>query len=150
QPDPVHARLRWPRLRPGAAPHVVELEESLIMANDASAPASGAPAGVEVRQAAEPSLVATLKGIIDDALELMKHQVVMLKVEIRSDFRKVLWGVIPIGIGIAPLLLSLVMLCFALVHLIHWATYPAGTVADPASIPLWGCYAIVSGAFLLI
>lgn len=115
------------------------------MANDVNTPAS-----VETLPAAEPSMVGMLKGIIDDALELMKQQVIMFKVELRSDFRKLLWGLIPIGIGIAPLLLSLVMLCFALVHLIHWATYPAGTVADPATIPLWGCYAIVSGVFLLV
>jgi hypothetical protein len=116
------------------------------MANDVHAPAAAAgPADT-----GEPGLAVTLKGILDDALELMKQQFIMLKAEMKSDFRKVLWGVIPIACGIAPLLLSLVMLCFALVHLIHWAATPAGAPADPASVPLWGCYAIVSGVFLLV
>jgi len=33
-----------------------------------------------------------------------------------------------------------------LVHLLHWLTAPA--MADPANIPLWGCYGIV--AFLCL
>jgi len=99
---------------------------------------------------AEPSLAATVKGILEDAAELMKQQMLMLKAEVRSDFRKVLAGIIPLAIGIAPLLLGGLMLCFALVHLIHWATLPSGQVVDTATIPLWGCYAIVAAAFLLV
>lgn len=105
-------------------------------------------AGAE-HTATEPGLATALKGIVDDALELMKQQITMLKAELRSDFRKVLAGVIPLACGIAPLLLGGLMLCFTLVHLIHWATLPAGSQADPATIPLWGSYAIVSAGFLL-
>jgi hypothetical protein len=99
---------------------------------------------------AEPGLATTVKGIVDDAFELLKQQFAMLKAEVRSDFRKVLAGVIPLACAIAPLLLGGLMLCFMLVHLIHWATLPHGQMADPASIPLWGCYAIVSAAFLVL
>lgn len=108
------------------------------------------PAAVGANHATEPGLAATLKGVVDDALELMKQQMSMLKAEIRSDFHKVLAGLIPLACGIAPLLLGGLMLCFTLVHLIHWATLPAGSQADAASIPLWASYAIVSAAFLLI
>ncbi len=116
------------------------------MANDVHTPTGVAADATP----AEPGIAATLKGILDDSLELMKQQFIMLKAEIRSDFHKVLAGIIPLACGIAPLLLGGLMLCFALVHLIHWATLPAGQTADPASIPLWGCYAIVSAAFLVI
>jgi len=115
------------------------------MANDLHAP-PGASATVVP---AEPGLAATAKGIVDDALTLMKQQFAMLKAEIRSDFHKLLWGVIPLAIGIGPLLLGGLMLCFTLVHLIHWASMPAGQTVDPAAIPLWGSYAIVSAVFLL-
>jgi Putative Actinobacterial Holin-X, holin superfamily III len=99
----------------------------------------------------EPGLASTFKGIVDDSLELMRQQFAMLKAEIRSDFHKVLAGVIPLAAGIAPLLLGGLMLCFTLVHLIHWATTPAAAAnADPATIPLWGCYAIVSATFFLV
>ena len=97
-----------------------------------------------------PSLSATLKGIVDDALELIWQQFAMLKAELRSDFRKVLAGLIPLVCGVAPLLLGGLMLCFALVHFLHWVTMPAGQTFDPASIPLWGCYAIVSAVFLIV
>jgi len=113
------------------------------MAVDLHSPAAGADAAP-----AEPGLASSVKGIIDDALELVHQQFAMLKAEIRADFRKLLAGVIPLAAGVAPLLLGGLMLCFTLVHLIHWSTLPAG--ADPATIPLWASYAIVAAAFLLL
>ena len=102
------------------------------------------------RAGAEPSLAATAKGILDDVLELVVQQLAMFKAEMRADLRKAIAGVIPLLGGVAPLLLGGLMLCFTLVHLLHWATLPAGAAADPATIPLWGCYAIVAAVFLLI
>jgi len=120
------------------------------MANDVHPSATTAANSVAPPVPAEPGLAATVKGIVDDALELLKQQFAMLKAEIRADFRKVIAGVIPLACGVAPVLLGGLMLCFALVHVIHWATLPAGQLYDSASIPLWGCYAIVSAAFLAV
>jgi hypothetical protein len=125
-----------------------DVDPAAATAANATAVAAAVPPPEHVH--GEPGLATTFKGIIDDALELLKQQFVMLKAEIRSDFRKVLAGVIPLACGIAPILLGGLMLCFALVHLIHWATLPAGPAADPATIPLWGCYAIVSAVFLVV
>jgi Putative Actinobacterial Holin-X, holin superfamily III len=116
------------------------------MANDIYPAVESIPNGVH----ADPSLTATLKGILDDAVELGKQQIAMLRAEIRADIRKLLAAVIPLTCGVAPLLLGGLMLCFTLVHLIHWLTTPAGQSLDAANIPLWGCYAIVAGAFLLV
>ena len=44
-------------------------------------------------------------------------------------------------LGLIPTLLIVGVLVFMFVHLLHWATMPTG--ADPASLPLWACYAIV-------
>jgi uncharacterized membrane protein len=120
------------------------------MANDLHTTAVEAPPPGAGAAATEPGLATTFKGVIDDALELMKQQFIMLKAEVRSDFRKVLAGVIPLAIGVVPIVLGALMLCFTLVHLIHWASYPAGTTPDAAHIPLWASYAIVSALFLLI
>jgi len=118
------------------------------MVNDTPAPAVADPG--RAGAPAEPSISALLKGVLDDAMELMRQQFAMLKAEMRADFHKVVGGLIPLALGIAPLLLGALMLCFTLVHLIHWIATPASApTADPASVPLWGCYAIVSGAFLL-
>jgi hypothetical protein len=120
------------------------------MANDVHDSATAAANSVLPPMPVEPGLAATFKGIIDDALELFKQQFAMLKAEIRADYHKLLAGLIPLACGIAPVLLGLVLLCFTLVHLIHWATLPSGQAYDPATIPLWGCYAIVSAVFLVV
>jgi len=116
------------------------------MVHDTNRTAELTPNGVHT----DPTLTATLKGILDDAVELGKQQIAMLRAEIRADIRKVLAAVIPLACGIAPLLLGGLMLCFALVHLIHWLTTPAGQSLDAATVPLWGCYAIVAGTFPLV
>jgi hypothetical protein len=95
------------------------------------------------------TMTALVKGIVDDALALIRQQFTMLKAELRADAKRLVGAVVPLVMSIAPLLLGVVMLCFCLVHLLHWATTPAAN-ADPASIPLWGCYAIVSALFLVI
>jgi hypothetical protein len=97
---------------------------------------------------AEASMIASAKAILDDALELIKQQITLLKVEIRTDVHNLVASVIPLAFCVLPMILGGLMLCFALVHLLHWATLPA-TTGDAAAIPLWGCYAIVSAAFLL-
>jgi hypothetical protein len=120
------------------------------MANDLHTSAVATPHPGAESATTEPGLATTFKGVVDDALELMKQQFIMLKAEVRSDFRKVLAGIIPLAVGVVPLVLGGLMLCFALVHLIHWASFPTGTTADAAHIPLWASYAIVSALFLLV
>ncbi len=123
------------------------------MANNVDGPAdatvSAAGATAEACRA-EPSLAVTVKGVIDDALELIRQQVAMLKAEVRADLHKLIAGLIPLACAIGPALLGGLMACFALVRLIHWATLPAGQEVDPAALPLWACYAIVSAGLLLL
>jgi len=122
------------------------------MANNLEAPATvGAPnPPAETTGRAEPGLAVTMKGIVDDAMELMRQQFAMLKAEVRSDLHKLVIGLIPLVSAIAPALLGGLMACFALVHLIHWATLPAGQTVDPAALPLWASYAVVSAGLLLL
>jgi len=121
-------------------------EEVSTMVNDTNRTAELIPNGVP----SDPTLTATLKGILDDAMELVRQQIAMVRAEIRADIRKVLGAVIPLACGIGPMALGGLMLCFTLVHLIHWLTTPAGQSLDAANVPLWGCYAIVAGTFLLV
>jgi len=121
------------------------------MANNLEAPATaGAQNAVAVTGVAEPGLAVTVKGIVDDALELTKQQFAMLKAEVRSDLHKLVTGLIPLFCAVAPALLGGLMACFALVRLIHWATLPAGQNVDPAALPLWACYAVVSAGLLVL
>jgi hypothetical protein len=121
------------------------------MANDVHTAPPGSPLpGSPPAAAAEPSMTATIRGIVDDSLELMKQQFAMLKAELRADFHKLLGGIIPLALGIGPLLLGGLMFCFAIVHLIHWASVPSGVPNDPGLIPLWGSYLIVAATMFMI
>jgi hypothetical protein len=121
------------------------------MANNVEAPAEvAAPSATVGAGHAEPGIAVTVKGIVDDAMELMRQQFAMLKAEVRSDLHKLIAGLIPLICAIAPALLGGLMACFALVRLIHWATLPAGQQVDPAALPLWACYAVVSAGLLLL
>ena len=105
--------------------------------------------GADAHAADHPSMTGLLKGILDDGMALMRQQLAMFKAELKADLGKVVYGVLLLAGGAVPMLLAGLMLCFMLVHLLHWATTPPAA-ADPASIPLWGCYGIVAGAFLLL
>jgi hypothetical protein len=121
------------------------------MADNLEAPAEvGAPNGTTESGRVEPGLAVTVKGIVDDAMELTRQQFAMLKAEVRSDLHKLISGLIPLACAVAPALVGGLMACFALVRLIHWATLPAGQTIDPAWLPLWACYAVVGGGLLLL
>jgi hypothetical protein len=109
-----------------------------------------APISASDGAARDPSITSTVKGILDDALALVKQQLALVKAEIRDDIRNVVAGVLPIVYAVAPLLLGGLMLCFALVHALHWLSTPAGQSLDPATLPLWACYALVAAFFLAI
>lgn len=98
----------------------------------------------------DPSITATVRGILDDALELVKQQLALVKAEIRDYLHNVKAGVISIVCAVAPLLLGGLMLCFTLVHALHWISTPAGQSIDPAALPLWACYGIVAAFFLVV
>jgi hypothetical protein len=50
--------------------------------------------------------------------------------------------------GVGTVTLGIILLSLMLVYLLHWLSLPTGS--DQASIPLWGCFGIVSAVFLAI
>lgn len=94
----------------------------------------------------EPGLSTLVKGIVDDIGDLIKQQFQFAQTEIKTDLRKSKEAVTALAIGAGVAVLGGLMLCFMLVHLLHWLAAPAGT--DPSSLPLWSCYAIVGVLFL--
>jgi hypothetical protein len=101
----------------------------------------------EVQAPSDSGLAALLKGIVNDIGDLVKQEFQFAKAEIKSDVRKTkeATGLLACGVGLAAL--GVIFLALMIVYLLHWLTSPAG--ADPASLPLWGCYAIVGGLFLV-
>jgi hypothetical protein len=70
----------------------------------------------------------------------------LIKEECLADWRKTKEAGLLLGMSLVPLAGGGMLMAFMLVHLLHWASLPAG--ADPASLPLWACYLIVGLAFL--
>jgi len=75
-------------------------------------------------------------GILNDAQELMKQQLALVRREIQDDIRKTKEGVVSLALGAGAAALAGILLCLTAVYLLNWA-FP--------ELPLWGCYAIVTG-----
>ncbi|HXG11522.1 MAG TPA: phage holin family protein [Gemmataceae bacterium] len=92
----------------------------------------------------EPNVTALVTGIINDAQELFKQQLALVRAEIKSDLEKTKDAARSLAIGAAVAMLAVVLLSLMLVHLLHWATaLPSG---EPR-LPLWVCYLLVGGIF---
>jgi len=94
----------------------------------------------------EPGVSTLVKGIVNDIGDLIKQQFQFARAEIKTDLRKTREAVAALAVGAGVAALGGLFLCLMLVHLLHWLTLPPG--ADPASLPLWACFAIVGLLFL--
>jgi hypothetical protein len=96
----------------------------------------------DVQTSSEPSVTSLVSGILKDAEELLKQQVVLFKHEVKDDLRKTRDAALPLVIGAGVLAVSGLLLCWGLVHLLSWA-------AGPDRLPLWGSFWIVGGVLAL-
>jgi len=94
----------------------------------------------------EQSATSLVSGIVEDFQNLVKQQLKLTRVEILEDLRKAKEAALMFIVGIGVTALGGFASLFALAHLLHWATGPSGM--DPASLPLWACYGIISVIFL--
>lgn len=88
-----------------------------------------------------------VKGIVGDLGDLVAKQFQFATTELKQDMRRsgAVTQLLAIGVGVTiPGLLALI---FTIAHLLHWLTSPSG--ADPASLPLWACFGLVSLGFLV-
>jgi len=106
------------------------------MANEVHAPAD------------EAGIASLLRGIINDAGDLIRQEIRFARTEIKTDARKMLRAGTVLAFGAGATALGVVLVAFMLVHLVHWLSLPAGT-AEPG-IPMWGCYGIVAAVFLAV
>jgi hypothetical protein len=102
----------------------------------------------DLQNPTQTSTSALVGGILDDVQDLVKQQVQLTRKEIELEMHKVAEAAQFFALGGAVLFFGVFMLGLMLVHLVHWATSPAGT--DPATIPLWGCYAIIGGPLAIL
>jgi hypothetical protein len=95
----------------------------------------------------DQSVVGIISGIVDDFQKLMQQQMDMIRAEIRTDWDKAKQALWPLAVGGALAVIGGLLLCLMLVFLLHWGTSPPN--ADPATIPLWGCFGLIGAGLLL-
>lgn len=81
--------------------------------------------------------VSTLvKGIIEDARQLLVQQLTLFHVELKRDAREALQACIPLLFGVVFFFVALLTLSIGASHLLSWI-WP--------ELPLWGGFAIIGG-----
>ena len=89
---------------------------------------------------AEPSIAVLLKGIVNDAKDLLGQEVTMLKLEARDELRKAKSTAIALGIGIGIVAAGGMLLSVMLVQVLVVFT----------ELPLWECYGIVGSSLVVL
>jgi len=84
-------------------------------------------------QHCETSMTQLVAGIINDAEALTRQQFALFKAEMREDLAKTKEAAVSLGLAAGLGGLSVILLCFGVVHLLSWAV--------PA-VPLGGWFAI--------
>jgi len=105
-----------------------------------------------VQSPPDQSLTGLVKGIITDMGALIRQEIRFARAEMNTDIQKTKESIAVLAAGAAIASLGVLLLAWMLVHLLHWLTIPAELArsADPATVPLWGCFGIVGGVLLAI
>jgi hypothetical protein len=82
------------------------------------------------------SMSSLVGGIVNDAQDLIKQQMALLKHDIRADIRQAKEGLTSLAIGGAVTGLGIVHLSLMLVYLLNWLA---------PSLPLWACFGSIGG-----
>src|SRR5881394_4079841 len=100
----------------------------------------------EVQNHSEQSMASLVGGIVGDVQDLIKQQLALTRKEIEADLRKTREAATLLAVGIGTALFGLFAFCLMLAHVIHYLATPAAlrVTAEPAAVPLWGCYGIVA------
>jgi len=94
----------------------------------------------KVDSSPEVSTTSLLSGIVNDAQELFKQQLELFKAELKQDMVKAREGAVTMSLGAGLGFVGLIVLAFALAHLLAWAT----------NMHLWAWYGIVGLAVFAV
>jgi hypothetical protein len=83
----------------------------------------------------EPQVTTLVTGILNDAQELFRQQIALVRREVQEDFRKTKEAAIPLGIGLGLVAMGCLLLSITVALLL-----------GETGLPLWACFAIVGAA----
>lgn len=94
-----------------------------------------------VHTATDGTVTSLVRGIVDDAQELMKQQFMLLKAEVQEDMRKTREAATSLVVGLTVSFLGGILLSIMLVHLLDWLV---------PGHPIWMWYAVVGGGITAV
>lgn len=92
----------------------------------------------DVKQDLKQEIVPLVNGLIDDVQTLFRQELKLVKTEVQQDLKVAKEAAIEFGLGTALASLAMLLLALTLVHLLAWMA---------PTIPLWGCYGIITLLF---
>jgi hypothetical protein len=95
----------------------------------------------DLHNMSDASVTALVTGILDDAQELFKQQVALLKHEVKEEIHQTKEAARSLAWGLGLAVVGGFLLCLMLPLLLNWAV--------PA-LPLWACFGIVGGIFAAV
>jgi len=102
----------------------------------------------DVEYPPEQTAASLVSGILGDLQSLVEQQFRLTRREIEVELRQRAVAAAVFGLGMGVFFLDALVLCLTLTHLLHWMTSPPGT--DPATLPLWACYAVVAAVLAVV
>jgi hypothetical protein len=87
-----------------------------------------------------PSVATLVGGILSDLQTLIRQELQLARREVQQEVEKAKYGIAMLAAGVALLAPAAISLLFMLDYLLKEYT----------TIPMWGCFGIVGGAFLLL
>jgi len=94
----------------------------------------------------QPSLTALVAGIINDVQQLIRQELALAKSEVKQEWDKTKTAAVSFGTSAVVGVLGAIHISLMLVFLLKWLSLPAAE----AGLPLWVCFGIIGGLFLIV
>lgn len=95
----------------------------------------------------EPSAASLVSGIVADAQELIKQQLLLFKHELKEDVTRTKEALPALGQGVALAMTALILFALTLSLLLYWLVNPLPAGMAPEHLPLWVCFGIFTVVF---
>jgi ABC-type uncharacterized transport system fused permease/ATPase subunit len=92
----------------------------------------------DVQTTPEPGLASLVTGITDDLHQLIRQQITLVRQEIQEDVHKAKEGTTEFALGAGVAGAGAILVGFTVVYIL----------AATTTLPLWGCFAMVTGVFV--
>jgi len=93
----------------------------------------------DLQTSSEPGVASLLSGILSDAQELFRQQMVLFKTEVRNDVRRTGQAALLLAAGGVVAFVGAILFCLTAVYALREFT----------PLQLWACYGIVAAAITL-